>query len=134
MASIFSKIIRGEIPAHRIAENEDFFAFLDINPVQDAHTLIVSKREVDYYFDLSDEELGRMQSFAKIVAKAIQDYTGCVKVGVSVMGLEVPHVHLHLVPLKGLGDMDMYSKLTRSHEELAQTAEGIRRYLPESYL
>ena len=86
MATLFSRIIAGEIPSHRIAENDKFYAFLDINPVQVGHTLIVPKREIDYYFDLSNEELGEMQSFSKVVAAAIKSYTSCLKVGVAVMG------------------------------------------------
>ncbi len=133
MATLFSRIIAGEIPSHRIAENDRFYAFLDINPVQVGHTLIVPKREVDYYFDLSDEELGAMQSFSKVVAAAIKSYTSCLKVGVAVMGLEIDHAHLHLIPLKDNGDMNVYIKLEQSQDELARTAEGIRQYLPEEY-
>ena len=133
MATLFSRIIAGEIPSHRIAENDKFYAFLDINPVQVGHTLIVPKREVDYYFDLSDEELGAMQSFSKVVAAAIKSYTSCLKVGVAVMGLEIDHAHLHLIPLKDNGDMNVYVKLEQSQDELARTAEGIRQYLPEEY-
>ena len=133
MATLFSRIIAGEIPSHRIAENDKFYAFLDINPVQVGHTLIVPKREVDYYFDLSNEELGEMQSFSKVVAAAIKSYTSCLKVGVAVMGLEIDHAHLHLIPLKDNGDMNVYVKLEQSQDELARTAEGIRQYLPEEY-
>lgn len=130
MATLFSRIIAGEIPSHRIAENAEFYAFLDINPVQIGHTLIVPKREVDYYFDLSDEELGRMQAFAKQVAVAIKAHTACLKVGIAVMGLEINHAHLHLIPLKDNGDMNVYLKLQQSAQELATTAEGIRQHLP----
>lgn len=130
MATLFSRIIAGEIPSHRIAENAEFYAFLDINPVQIGHTLIVPKREVDYYFDLSDEELGRMQAFAKQVAIAIKAHTACLKVGIAVMGLEINHAHLHLIPLKDNGDMNVYLKLQQSAQELATTAEGIRQHLP----
>ena len=133
MATLFSRIIAGEIPSHRIAENDKFYAFLDINPVQVGHTLIVPKREVDYYFDLSDEELGAMQSFSKVVASAIKSYISCLKVGVAVMGLEIDHAHLHLIPLKDNGDMNVYVKLEQSQDELARTVEGIRQYLPEEY-
>ncbi|MDY5858376.1 MAG: HIT family protein [Porphyromonas sp.] len=130
MATLFSRIIAGEIPSHRIAENAEFYAFLDINPVQIGHTLVVPKREVDYYFDLSDEELGRMQAFAKQVAVAIKAHTACLKVGIAVMGLEINHAHLHLIPLKDNGDMNVYLKLQQSAQELAATAEGIRQHLP----
>lgn len=129
MATIFSRIIRGDIPAYRIAENEEFFAFLDINPVQKGHTLVVPKREIDYYFDLSAEELGRMQAFSQLVAQAIQKYTSCVKVGVAVIGLEVNHAHLHLVPLMENGDMDFTKKQSPTPEELQSTAEGIRAFI-----
>lgn len=131
MASLFTRIIRGEIPSHRIAENDEFFAFLDINPVQVGHTLIVPKREVDYYFDLDQDELGRMQAFAQQVAYAIKMYSSCRKVGIAVMGLEINHAHLHLIPLQELGDMDLYKKLSQTAEELAQTAQGIRSFIPQ---
>lgn len=131
MATLFTRIIRGEIPSHRIAENSEFYAFLDINPVQVGHTLIVPKREEDYFFDLSDEELARMLAFAKQVAYGIKQATSAVKVGISVMGLEVNHAHLHLIPLRDLGDMNMYKKLSQTTEELATTAERIRQHLPQ---
>lgn len=134
MATLFSRIIAGEIPSHRIAENDKFYAFLDINPVQIGHTLIVPKREVDYYFDLSDEELGEMQAFSKVVAAAIKAYTNCLKVGVAVMGLEIDHAHLHLIPLKDNGDMNVYEKKEQIQDELARTATGIRQHLPSQYL
>lgn len=132
MATIFSRIIRGEIPSQRIAENDEFFAFLDINPVQMGHTLIVPKREVDYYFDLSSEELARMQTFAQLVAQAIKQHTDCVKVGVAVIGLEVNHAHIHLIPLRENGDMDFTKKLKPSQEELSEMAKGIRSVIDPS--
>ena len=95
MATIFSRIVAGEIPCHKIAENEEFFAFLDINPVAVGHTLVIPKREVDYIFDLEDEMLGRMMAFAKRVAKAQEAAIECKRVGIAVMGLEVPHAHIH---------------------------------------
>lgn len=131
MATLFSKIIGGEIPAYRIAENRDFFAFLDINPVQYGHTLIVPKREEDYFFDLSDAELGGMMSFAKRVAAAIQTATACQKVGLAVMGLEINHAHLHLIPLSDLGDMNFAHKQATSPELLADWTERIRLHLPQ---
>lgn len=134
MSTIFSRIIRGEIPSHRIAESEEFYAFLDINPVQMGHTLIVPKREEDYFFDLSDEELGAMMRFAKVVASAIKAATQCEKAGLAVMGLEVNHAHLHLVPISGLGDMDFKQKIEPKAGELASWAERIREHLPKHYL
>jgi len=99
MASIFSRIIAGEIPSYRVAEDEKCFAFLDINPVQPGHTLVIPKHEVDYIFDLDDDEYVALHRFAKRVARAIKRATGCKRVGVAVLGMEVPHAHIHLVPL-----------------------------------
>ncbi len=104
--TIFSKIVRGEIPSYKCAENEEFYAFLDINPVAEGHTLVIPKREEDYLFDLSDEELSRMMVFTKQVAKAIKNAFPCQKVGMAVLGLEVNHAHIHLIPLQNEGDMD----------------------------
>lgn len=109
--TIFSKIVAGEIPCYKIAENENFFAFLDINPVNWGHTLVIPKREEDYIFDLSDSELGEMMTFAKKVAGGIKKALPCRKVGMAVLGLEVPHAHIHLVPLQKEGDMDFKSKI-----------------------
>ena len=100
MATIFSKIIAGEIPSYKVAENDKFYAFLDINPLAKGHTLVVPKQEVDYIFDLSDEDLGEMHVFAKHVALAIQKAFPCRKVGEAVIGLEVPHAHIHLIPMQ----------------------------------
>lgn len=110
--TIFSKIIAGEIPSYRVAENEEFFAFLDINPVNWGHTLVVPKRETDYIFDIDDDELGRMMVFAKSVARALKKVMPCRKIGVTVLGLEVPHAHIHLVPLTAEGDMDFKNKIS----------------------
>lgn len=104
MASIFTRIIKGEIPCYKIAENDKFFAFLDINPLVAGHTLVIPKQETDYIFDLEDETLGEMMVFAKMVAKAIRQAVPCLRVGVSVIGLEVPHAHIHLIPLNSLSD------------------------------
>lgn len=104
MASIFTRIIKGEIPCYKIAENDKFFAFLDINPLVAGHTLVIPKQETDYIFDLEDETLGEMMVFAKLVAKAIRQAVPCLRVGVSVIGLEVPHAHIHLIPLNSLSD------------------------------
>ncbi|MDL2282891.1 HIT family protein [Odoribacter sp. OttesenSCG-928-G04] len=106
MASIFTKIINGEIPSYKIAENDKFYAFLDISPLQKGHTLVVPKKEEDYIFDISDDDLSEMIIFAKSVAKGIKKAIPCTKVGMTVIGLEVPHAHIHLVPMNGLGDMN----------------------------
>ena len=118
MATIFSKIVAGEIPSYKCAENDRFYAFLDINPLVKGHTLVIPKREVDYIFDLSDEEIGAMQVFAKHVAEAIKKAFPCIKVGQAVLGLEVPHAHIHLIPMQNEKDM-LFSnpKLTFTDEE-----------------
>ncbi|MBO4964767.1 MAG: HIT family protein [Muribaculaceae bacterium] len=124
--TIFSKIIAGEIPCYKIAENDDFFAFLDINPVNYGHTLVVPKVETDYIFDIDDDHLAKMMLFAKRVAKAIKAAMPCRKVGVTVLGLEVPHAHIHLVPLKTEGDMDFRNKISNPDpEKMKQIAEAI---------
>lgn len=110
--TIFSKIIAGEIPSYKVAENEKFYAFLDINPVNWGHTLVVPKIEEDYIFDLDDDTLAGMMQFSKRVAKAIKKALPCRKVGVAVLGLEVPHAHIHLVPLTKEGDMDFKNKIS----------------------
>lgn len=110
--TIFSRIIAGEIPCYKIAENDSFFAFMDINPVNWGHTLVVPKKETDYILDMDDDELGDMMVFAKKVAKAIKAAIPCRKVGVTVLGLEVPHAHIHLVPLQKEGDMDFRCKIS----------------------
>lgn len=109
--TIFSKIIAGEIPSYKVAENDEFFAFLDINPVNWGHTLVVPKEETDYIFDIDDDRLARMAVFAKRVAKAIGKGVPCRKVGVAVIGLEVPHAHIHLVPMQQEGDLDFSHKI-----------------------
>ena len=106
MPTIFSRIINGEIPCYKIAENDRFFAFLDINPLSKGHTLVVPKHETDYIFNIEDEELGQMMVFAKHVAKAIEKAIPCQRIGVAVIGLEVPHAHIHLVPITCEGDLD----------------------------
>lgn len=110
--TIFSKIIAGDIPCYKIAENDKFFAFLDINPVNWGHTLVVPKKETDYIFDIEDGELAEMTVFAKRVAEGIKRAIPCRKVGVTVLGLEVPHAHIHLVPLQQEGDMDFKNKIS----------------------
>ena len=127
MATIFSRIVVGEIPCHKVAEDEEFFAFFDINPVAKGHTLVIPKAEVDYLFDIDDPKLGRMMAFAKRVARAQEAAIPCKRVGLAVMGLEVPHAHIHLVPITK--ESDMYfggKKLSLSQEELAEIAQCIR--------
>ena len=131
MASIFSKIIQGEIPAHRVAETEDFLAFLDIMPLREGHVLVIPKKEVDNLFDLDEETYIGLQLFAKIIAEAIQKAFGCKKVGVAVVGLEVPHAHIHLIPIDAVSDMNFErEKLKPSQEDLAAAAEKIRAFVP----
>ena len=125
--TIFSRIIAGEIPSYKCAENEQFYAFLDINPLAKGHTLVIPKREVDYIFDLSDEEIAAMQVFAKHVALAIRQVLPCVKVGQAVLGLEVPHAHIHLVPMQSERDLNFANpKKQFSPEEMQATADSIR--------
>ena len=127
MASIFSRIVSGEIPCYKIAENEQFLAFLDINPLAKGHTLVIPKREVDYIFDLSEEELAALMVFARKVALAIGKVIPCKRVGVAVIGLEVPHAHIHLVPINGIYDIDFRQpKLKFSPEEFLNIADKIR--------
>jgi len=128
MASIFSKIIKGEIPCHKIAEDDKHIAFLDINPLVIGHTLVVPKREVDYYFDLENEELADLNAFAKRVATAVFREIPCLRIGTAVIGLEVPHVHMHLVPLNQMSDIDFTKKkLSPSQADLKTTADRIRK-------
>lgn len=126
MATIFSKIVAGEIPSYKVAEDDKFYAFLDINPLVKGHTLVVPKKEVDYIYDLSDEELAAMHVFAKHVALAIQKAFPCRKVGEAVIGLEVPHAHIHLIPIQNESDM-LFSnpKLKLSDEEFKSIEERI---------
>lgn len=126
MATIFSKIVAGEIPSYKVAEDDKFYAFLDINPLVKGHTLVVPKKEVDYIYDLSDEELAAMHVFAKHVALAVQKAFPCRKVGEAVIGLEVPHAHIHLIPIQNESDM-LFSnpKLKLSDEEFKSIAERI---------
>jgi len=127
MASVFTKIVTGEIPCYKIAENDKYLAFLDINPLHEGHTLVIPKREEDYLFDLHDEELAGLMLFAKKVAKAIEQAVTCERIGVAVVGLEVPHAHVHLIPIEGIYDIDFSRpKIKFSDEEFNQTAERIR--------
>lgn len=130
MATIFSRIVAGEIPSYKVAENDKFYAFLDINPLVKGHTLVIPKQEVDYIFDLSDEDLAEMQVFAKKVAAAIKSAFPCIKVGQAVIGLEVPHAHIHLIPIQKESDM-LFSneKLKLTAEEFKEIAEKINNAL-----
>ena len=130
MATVFSKIVAGEIPCHKIAEDSEFFAFLDIHPVATGHTLVIPKEEVDYLFAIDDAKLGRMMAFAKRIARAQEQAIPCRRIGVTVIGLEVPHAHIHLVPITH--ESDMYfdrPKGTPTNDELAATAAATREKL-----
>lgn len=127
MASIFTKIINGEIPCHKIAENDQFLAFLDVFPLVHGHVLVIPKKEVDYIFDMDDADLAEMIVFAKKVAKAIRVAVPCKRIGIAVIGLEVPHAHIHLVPMNTVGDINFTQpKLKPSQDELSKIAEKIR--------
>lgn len=130
MASIFTKIVNGEIPCYKIAETNDFLAFLDVFPLRKGHTLVIPKKEVDYIFDLDDETYAGLMMFAKIVSNAVNKAMDCKRVGVAVIGLEVPHTHVHLVPLNEIGDINFSQpKLKLSSEEMEEIAASIRSYL-----
>ncbi|MEO6524527.1 MAG: HIT family protein [Mucilaginibacter sp.] len=130
MSSIFSKIVAGEIPAHVVAETVEFLAFLDIAPLAIGHVLVIPKKEVDYLFDLDDETYTGLQIFAKIVARGIEKAIPCARIGVTVIGLEVPHAHIHLIPINGVNDMNFSKpKLQLSQEELADVALRIKEAL-----
>lgn len=132
MASIFSKIIAGEIPCYKIAENENYLAFLDINPLTKGHTLVIPKIEVDYIFDLPDELYSGLQLFAKDVAVALKNAVSCTRVGVCVMGMEVPHAHIHLIPFNFMHEMNFANaKLKLSSDEMNEIAENIRKNFEE---
>ena len=128
MSSIFNKIISGEIPSHKVAENDDFLAFLDINPLAKGHTLVIPKNETDYIFDIENEEYQKLWLFAKEVSKGIKEVFPCEKIGVSVVGLEVPHAHIHLIPINSVADMNFSKeKLTLENDELASIAKSISK-------
>ena len=130
MSTIFSKIVAGEIPCHKVAETENCLAFLDINPVRLGHTLCIPKAEVDYIFNLEDDALAELTVFSKQVAKAVEQVFPCNRVGVTVIGLEVPHAHIHLIPIDTLTDMDFTKpKMNPGHELLAEIAEKLRSAL-----
>ncbi len=130
MASIFSKIINGEIPCYKVAENDEFLAFLDIMPLRLGHVLVIPKRETDYIFDIEDDELGRFMLFSKFVAQGIKQVVPCKKIGVTVIGLEVPHAHIHLVPIDTVADMNFAAEKQQiPHETLAELARKISAVL-----
>lgn len=133
MATIFSKIIQGEIPSYKVAESDKFYAFLDISPLQKGHTLVVPKIEVDYIFDLDDNLLAEMMVFSKKVARSIEQVIPCNRVGVAVIGLEVPHAHIHLVPISGMGDINFANpKLKLAPEDFTAIAAEIHRAFTNS--
>ena len=126
MASIFTKIINGEIPAYKIAENDKFLAFLDVNPLQKGHTLVIPKTEIDYIFDLENDMLAEMMVFAKEVAKKIKATIECNRIGVAVIGLEVPHAHIHLIPINKMDDMNFANpKMSLSKDDFIEIQEKI---------
>ena len=130
MATIFTKIVNGEIPCHKVAEDDRFLAFLDISPLAKGHTLVIPKKEVDYIFDLEDELLADLMIFSKRVAKAIKATIPCERIGIAVIGLEVPHAHVHLSPINSVHDLNFAkAKPTISHEELANIAKQINANL-----
>ena len=129
MPSLFSKIVSGEIPCHKIAENEEFLAFLDVFPCAIGHTLVIPKAEIDYIFDMEDAAYLRLMAFAKQIAPAIKKAIPCKRIGIAVIGLEVPHAHIHLIPLNSMEDMDFGKKIKISQEVLEQTAQKIKTEL-----
>ncbi len=132
MSSIFTKIVSGEIPSYKIAEDENYYAFLDINPLAKGHTLVIPKKEVDYIFDIDDERYKGLFAFAKKVGLAIEKVVPCKRMGLTVIGLEVPHAHIHLIPINSIYDMDFKQpKLKLEAEEFESMAENIRKALKE---
>jgi histidine triad (HIT) family protein len=127
MASIFTRIIRGEIPCHKVAEDERFLAFLDVDPVREGHTLVIPKEEIDYIFDLPDDLLSGILLFSRDVARKIRKVVPCDRIGISVVGLEVPHAHVHLIPIDSVHDMDFgNSRVKPEKEQLEELARRIR--------
>lgn len=132
MATVFSRIVNGEIPAHKVAESNDYLAFLDINPLTLGHVLVIPKRETDYVFDIADNEYMGLWLFAKIVAQGIKRVYPCERVGVAVVGLEVAHAHIHLIPINTVDDINFSRpKLQLTQDELAESAEAIRKAISE---
>src|ERR1700761_9667064 len=132
MSTIFSKIVSGEIPSYKVAESNEFLAFLDVSPLAEGHVLVIPKKEIDYIFDLDDETYTGLQLFAKIVAEGLKEAIPCKRIGVAVIGLEVPHAHIHLIPMNRVDDLNFSRpKLSPTKEELEATAEKIRQALKE---
>ncbi len=130
MSGIFSKIAKGEIPSHKIAEDDNYYAFLDINPLAKGHTLVIPRKEINYIFDLEDDLLAGMHVFSKRVAKAIEKVVPCKRIGIAVLGLEVPHAHIHLIPINRIDDINFARpKLQLTNEEMADIAGKIRQEL-----
>ncbi len=129
MPSIFTRIVNGEIPGHKIAETDEFLAFLDVFPCAPGHTLVIPKQEIDYIFDLEDTLYAGLMQFSKKIATAVEQAVPCKRIGVAVVGLEVPHAHVHLIPLNSMADMNFNNKLKMSQEELAAIAQKIREKL-----
>ncbi len=130
MATIFTKIVEGQIPSYKIYEDEKFYAFLDINPMAKGHTLVIPKQEIDYLFDIDDAVLSEMMLIAKKIAKAMEQAISCKRVGMMVIGLEVPHAHIHLIPIQKEGDMNLSNKRVElSKEEFTQIAKDISSFL-----
>ncbi len=129
MASLFTRIVNGEIPCHKICEDENYLAFLEIQPINPGHTLVIPKKEIDYLFDIGDDTLGGLMVFAKKVAHAIRKEIPCKRIGVMVAGLEVPHAHIHLIPILGISDLSFENAKPVKSPELAKIAERIRKRL-----
>ena len=129
MATIFTKIINGEIPSHKLYEDDNYFSFLDIRPMKEGHALVIPKEETDYIFNLSDEALAGLMKVSKQIAKAIEKSVSCKRIGVAVIGLEVPHTHVHLVPIDAIADLDFSKAKDGDQEALAALAEKIRSNL-----
>ena len=128
MASLFTRIVKGEIPCHKILENEKYLAFLDVRPINPGHTLVIPKKEIDYIFDIDDDHLGGLMVFAKKAARLIQKEVACKKIGIMVAGLEVPHAHIHLIPIIAIADLNFARAKPTANEELSQMAERIRSH------
>ena len=127
MASIFSKIVNGEIPCYKVAENDDFLAFLDINPVAKGHVLCIPKKEIDYFFDIDDPMYTNLMLFCKKVAKGLKNVCPCIKVGVAVVGIDVPHAHVHLIPLNTPADLNFSTHVSMTPEQLSALADLIAK-------
>ncbi len=128
MSSVFSKIVSGEIPSYKVAETDDYLAFLDVNPLAKGHTLVIPKKETDYLFDLTDEDYSGLQLFSKRVALTIRKIIPCKRIGMAVIGLEVPHAHIHLVPINGMNDLNFQNlKLRFSANEMQETAAALQK-------